>query len=161
MRHQYLALFVLSALALSACAQPNAAQATEPTSVTGECPVTTSEAATPPDDPNADPFGPGPWFINADRTVWADWGPGWQAGKTAQNKVIWIRPANTELVLSGQRRDGEAPPMEATIPCCYTTGFQVTGLYFATGGCWEVTATAGASQLQFVVSIPPITRETP
>lgn len=160
MRHHYLSWLMLSALALSACAQPIAAQAppAEPTAVTVECPVTAPVTATPPDDPNADPFGSGPWFINADETIWAHWGLGWQAGKAAQNKVLWIRPVQTELVLSGQRlalgRD-EAPPMEASIPCCYNTGFQVTGLYFPTGGCWEVTATAGESQLQFVVEISP------
>jgi hypothetical protein len=125
------------------------------------CLVTTPETATPPDDPNADPFGAGPWFINADQTIWADWGPGWAAGKSATNKVIWLRPAQTDLVLSGQRLDGESLPMEASIPCCYNTGFQVTGLYFPTGGCWEVTATAGESQLQFVVEIAPNAGETP
>lgn len=39
------------------------------------------------------------------------------------------------------------------LPCCYPTGFQVAGLYFPTGGCWEVTATAGESKLQFVTMV--------
>lgn len=163
MRYPCLTLFMLGALALSACAQPIAAQetSTESIAVTTECPVSPPETATPPDDPNADPFGSGPWFINTDHTVWAYWGLGWQAGQAAQNKVIWIRPAKTELVLSGQRLDAEAPPMEAVIPCCYATGFQVTGLYFPTGGCWEVMATAGESQLVVVVELPALTNENP
>jgi len=118
-----------------------------------QCPTTLAIEDQPPDDPHADPFGFGPWFINADRTMWAYLDGGWTAGKNG-NKVIWIRPAGTQLLVSGRRLDSEAPPLRADIPCCYTTGFQVTGLYFPTGGCWEVTAEAGESHLQLVVEIP-------
>src|SRR6266436_8395022 len=38
------------------------------------CAVTEATQAKPPDDPNADPFGYGPWQINQDRTIWATWG---------------------------------------------------------------------------------------
>lgn len=164
MKYPGLSLLSLALFILSACAQPLAAQEPIPTAAPTpftKCPVTTPESATPPDDPNADPFGPGPWFINADQTIWVDWGAGWRAGQSASNKVIWLRPAASNLILSGQRLDDASPPMEATIPCCYTTGFQVTGLYFPTGGCWEVTAQAGESQLLFVVEIPPLADETP
>ena len=121
------------------------------------CPATQPITDEPPDDPNADPFGPGPWFINEDRTVWA--GPyaeeyPWKAGADG-NKILWIRPEGTELKVSGHRLDADAPPLRAEIPCCYPTGFQVTGLYFSTEGCWEVTAEAGKSRLQFVVEIAP------
>src|SRR5437867_12811465 len=37
------------------------------------CPVTDAIWAEPPRDPHADPFGMGPWYINADRTIWAGW----------------------------------------------------------------------------------------
>ncbi|MFX3824768.1 hypothetical protein ACJBTM_10570, partial [Streptococcus suis] len=84
---------------------------------------------------NADAFGFGPWYINADRTIWASVPrAGWSAGG---DKVMWIRPAGSDLVVSGRRLDGEAPPLRADIPCCYPTGFQASGLIFPTGGCWE------------------------
>ena len=118
-----------------------------------KCPTTVAIEDQPPDDPNADPFGFGPWFINADRTMWAYLDGGWTAGKDG-NKVLWIRPPGTQLLVSGRRLDGEAMPLRADIPCCYTTGFQVTGLYFPTSGCWEVTAEAEENHLQFVVEIP-------
>lgn len=157
-------------LALSACAPavtiaqelpsalplPEATPQPTPTSLPpagDKCPTTLAVEDQPPDDPHADSFGFGLWFINADRTMWAYLDGGWAAGKDG-NKVIWIRPAGTQLLVSGRRLDGEAPPLRADIPCCYTTGFQVTGLYFPTGGCWEVAAEAGEHHLQFVVEIP-------
>lgn len=70
-------------------------------------------------------------------------------------KVGWFRPVAADLVLTGQRLDGESPPLESEIPCCYPTRFQATGLYFPTEGCWEVTARAAESELSFVVWIEP------
>lgn len=116
-----------------------------------DCPVTPTVEDTPPRDPNADAFGSGPWHVAEDRTIWAAAFP-LVAGADG-NKVIWIRPAGTELEIEGRRIDGDSPPLRAEIPCCYPTGFQVTGLYFPTGGCWEVTATAGDRRLRFVVEV--------
>lgn len=117
------------------------------------CPVTPTIVATPPDDPNADPFGSGPWFINADRTVWA----GWDAVRMQEgrNKVLWIRPPGTELVVAGHRLDADAPPLVADVPCCYPTTFQASALIFPSGGCWKVEAAAGANKLTFVTSVRP------
>ncbi|HKC12415.1 MAG TPA: hypothetical protein VKI41_10320 [Vicinamibacteria bacterium] len=71
------------------------------------------------------------------------------------NKVLWIRPQGTQLVVSGRRLDAEASPLKARIPCCYPTGFQVTGLMFSSVGCWEISAKAGASALTFVTRVGP------
>ncbi|MBI4483752.1 MAG: hypothetical protein HY652_12805 [Acidobacteria bacterium] len=102
---------------------------------------------------NADPFGPGPWYINADRAIWAGPGAGsWVSGKKG-NKVIWIRPQGTQLQVTGRRLDAGAPPLKARIPCCYPTGFQVTGLFFPTPGCREVIAEASSSELKFVTKV--------
>jgi hypothetical protein len=70
-------------------------------------------------------------------------------------KVAWIRPQGSDLVVSGRRLDAEAPPLQALIPCCYPTGFQVTGLYFPTEGCWEVEGRAGKHSLKFVTEVGP------
>lgn len=117
------------------------------------CPTSTTLRDRPPDDPNASPFGPGPWYINQDKTIWAGTlQEAWISGNKG-NKVLWIRPKGTQLQVSGQRLDAEAPPLRARIPCCYPTGFQATKLYFPTTGCWEVRADSGESRLEFVVEI--------
>jgi hypothetical protein len=69
------------------------------------------------------------------------------------NKVLWIRPQGTQLNVTGRRLDADAPPLKVTIPCCYPTGFQATGLFFTTAGCWEVTAKAGSSELKYVTKV--------
>lgn len=116
------------------------------------CPVTRPEVAQPPQDPNADPFSRGPWYINGDRTIWAGWGASPHEGK---NKILWIRPQGTQLAISGRRLDAESSPLVAAIPCCYPTGFQATGLTFPSAGCWEIEAKAGSSDLRFVTLVQP------
>src|SRR6266571_1423581 len=97
------------------------------------CPVTDAIWAEPPRDPNADPFGKGPWYINADRTIWAGWDADRMVACPEGNKVLWIRPQGTQLTVSGRRLDANAGPASATIPCCYPTGFQASGLMFHRG----------------------------
>lgn len=118
---------------------------------------------TAPDDPNADPVGPADWYINADRTIWAGPVPagGWPPGGTMYSgkgtvkgqKTYWVRPKGTQLAIDGRRLDGSGPPVEAHIPCCYPTGFQIVALLFPTEGCWEVHAKAGRSELRFVTQV--------
>lgn len=116
-----------------------------------------------PADPNADPVGPENWYINAERTLWAGPVPesGWSSGGTLYaggttvkgQKTYWVRPERAQLAISGRRLDAAAPPVEAHIPCCYTSGFQIVGLYFPTQGCWEITAKAGVGELRFVTLV--------
>lgn len=138
-----------------AAAAPEAGQ-TQPVtarpSLESTCPVTQPVQATPANDPNADPFGAGPWYINVDRSVWAIAGHWVEGGKG--NKVLWIRPQGTNLAVSARRLDGDdGRPFRANIPCCYPTGFQASQIYFPTSGCWEITATAGRSALRFVTRV--------
>ena len=116
------------------------------------CAATSPVVDQPPDDPNADPFGPSLWHINADRTLWVAM-PTSGVWHTGGEKVGWIRPAGTDLQVSGQRLDGASPPLRVEQPCCYPTGFQVNGLYFPTAGCWEVTAQADNHTLRFVIEV--------
>lgn len=115
------------------------------------CPVTKTILDQPPKDPNADPLGFGEWYVNADRTIWVQ-PQSWRVGDEG-NKVIWIKPAGFNLNVSGRRLDAPAPPLRVSSPCCYPTGFQVTGVIFPTAGCWEITATAGSSELRFVTEV--------
>ena len=139
---------------LTSSAQSQASAEPE-TRAAKDCPLTTPIRDEPPPDPNADPFGVNYWYINADRTLWAGPVEGnypWQAGG---NKVIWIRPQGTQLTISGRRLDSNAPPLKAWIPDGYRTGFQVTGMTFPVGGCWEITARSGDHELRFVTRVAP------
>lgn len=154
---KWLLLVCICAMLLSGCAAlpidasdpALLAQPVANTTSMDSCAVTQPFQDEPPKDPLADPFGFGNWQINTDRTIWVGMPPDGSWG-TGGEKVIWIRPAGTELRVSGQRLDGDAAPLQAEIPCCYLTGFQVTGLTFPSGGCWEVVANAGDHELRFV-----------
>jgi hypothetical protein len=117
------------------------------------CLVTETVRATPPKDRNADPFGSGPWYVNADRTIWAQ--ATWMTTRERGNKVLWIRPAGTDLSISARRIDGSTGKFKAATPCCYPTGFQATGLHFSESGCWEITAQAGSAKLTFITWVHP------
>jgi hypothetical protein len=115
------------------------------------CEVSLPVRAIPPQDARAGPFSEGPWYINADRTIWAGWRT--TQSTVGRNMIVWIRPAGTKLLVEGERLDGEAPPLTAQIPCCYTSGFQMSVIVFPTAGCWRVRASAGDYRLTFVVAI--------
>jgi hypothetical protein len=127
------------------------------------CAASPTLRASAPADPNADPVGPANWYVNADRTLWAGPVPdvGWPSGGTLFSgngvvkgqKTYWVRPHGMQLVIAGHRLDANAPPVEAHIPCCYPTGFQIVALFFPTEGCWEVTARSGDNALQFVTEV--------
>jgi hypothetical protein len=119
------------------------------------CSASPTVRAQAPRDPNADP-ATGDWFINANRSIWAGWFAHdgithWRPG--ARHKTYWVRPQGSQLVISGRRLDGPADPIDAWIPCCYPTGFQIVGLRFPTAGCWEVHAKAGGEELRFVTHV--------
>jgi hypothetical protein len=125
------------------------------------CSVTEPVWAKPPED-SAVPGTPdfGHYFINEDESIWAAaWWTGQQADYLRAGekgiKTGWFRPAGATLEITGQRLDGGASPLEASVPCCYPTRFQATGLSFPTEGCWQVTARAADSELSFVVEVAP------
>jgi hypothetical protein len=135
----------------------------QPSQEPASCPTSSVARDTAPHDPNADPVGPADWYINADRTIWAGTVPagGWPSGGRLYSgsrvvkgqKTYWVRPPGAPLAITGRRLDGEAPGLEAHIPCCYPTGFQIVALHFPTAGCWMVDAKAGASELRFVTRV--------
>ena len=111
----------------------------------------------PPEDSAVlDPPVYGDYFVNEDLSIWASasWATGLNVAKE-WIKVGWFRPAGAELVVTGHRFDGAAPPLQFEAPCCYPTRFQASGLYFPRGGCWEVTAKAADKEFSFVVWVKP------
>ena len=115
------------------------------------CPVTQTIYDEPPRVPNADPFGVGHWYVNADRTIWA----GWEAtSKTDQErkKVMWIKPKGT-FEIRGRRLDADALPLSMTLSDGTGTGFEPTSMFFPTPGCWEVTGSVSDASLTFVTLV--------
>ena len=124
-----------------------------PASQAIDCRATEPIRAEPPQDPDADSFGDGPWFRNADQTIWAWAGPGGWKSSLSGIKVLWIRPERTNLMIVGRRLDETAPPLSVDVPSGYPRSFQPTRLMIRSPGCWEISATAGASQLRFATAV--------
>lgn len=115
------------------------------------CPVTPTVQADAPREPGVGALS-GAWHINADRSIWA-LHQVWRAG--VANKEPWIRPAKAQLVVTGRRLDGTAPPLKVGIPGSYITRLQASGMEFPVEGCWEVTGKAGGKELRFVTEVEP------
>lgn len=125
------------------------------------CPITEPAWVKPPDDAAVSGTPEhGFYYVNEDRSILAS---AWWAGleeeylKASEDgiKMGWFRPAGAELEIIGKRIDGEAPSLDAHVPCCYPTRFQAAGLIFPTEGCWEITGKADDRLLTFVVSVSP------
>src|SRR2546422_536108 len=115
-----------------------ATPATEPARPSFACPVTPTIKETPRLLTKTEPLGPGPWHVNANRTIWV-WDQPYAARKPS--KTMWVRPADTDLVVTGRRLDGNAPPLEVGVPGRFSTGYLATEIIFPERGCWEVSAT--------------------
>jgi TonB family protein len=129
---------------------------------TSVCSVTKSVGERPPDDPHMLPFAKtsGPWYVNADRTMWA-WVGGITPG-TLRIRLLWVRPAATAVTIAARRLDGDAGPVATTIPSTSPWTYQTTDLEFPVPGCWEVTGTAAGHVLRFTMSVlDPSARPSP
>jgi hypothetical protein len=162
-----LAALLLPAFLVACAGTPRSAAPTQPAqqlpvaTPAGACAPTEPVWIKPPDDAavqNSPEYGH--YYVDKDQSLWASaWWAGQdgyrlQAGKEGV-KVGWFRPAGATLKITGRRLDASAPALEASVPCCYPTRFQATGLYFPTEGCWEVSASAAESTLSFIVSVAP------
>ena len=164
---QTLVFYLVMSAVLTACTAIDATDAgTSPlssteNSSTAVCRVTEPVWVKPPEDAAVEGSPEyGYYFVNQDRSIWASawWTEAEDYHLRASEegiKVGWFRPAGAALEITGQRVDGQAPPLDTHVPCCYPTRFQATGLIFPTEGCWEVTAKAADSELSFVVSVDP------
>lgn len=123
-----------------------------------DCPVTKPVKATDPVPPGA-LFGGNSAYGNADLWV-GGLGDGGvmrlrpEPGQDLGNKLGWYRIATGKLTITGRRLDGQAPPLRSEVPEGYgDSGFQSSGVYFASEGCWEITGTVGKARLTFVTYV--------
>ena len=114
------------------------------------CKVTTSEVAMKTSTLEKSALGNGPWLINPDRTIWAADQP-YVANRSVN--TVWMRPANTELIITARRLDGDAPELTVGPAAPYSTGYIAIGVVFPAAGCWEVTGSAGNSKLTFITRV--------
>ena len=123
----------------------------EQTVRSADCPVTTPIVATPPDSPknDRDPLPRGAYFMSADKRIWASAQEWWQGSQ----KVLWLKPVGSRLVVQGRRLDGDAAPLWASIRTGYSGDFQASTIIIPTAGCWEVEARANTSMLRFVLFV--------
>jgi hypothetical protein len=91
-------------------------------------------------------LGPDGVIIADPRFVEADGSVGWKLG--------WWRITPGTLTITGRRLDAPAPPLRGEAGDGYgTSGFQASGVYFPTEGCWEVTGTVSGATLTFVTFV--------
>ena len=114
------------------------------------CPVVAGIKAEAPADPSADRYT-GNWHISADRLIWAP-APATGAAQTFLGPY-WVRPAGTQLTLTARRPGVPGTAITLRERNGYPTGLYWGGFDLPTDGCWEITATAGWSQLTFVTHI--------
>jgi hypothetical protein len=138
---------------------PSVVPSVVPPGSLADCPVTTPEvapvqassmfgagSATGNDALWVGALGPGGVIAADERLVEPDGSIGWKLG--------WYRLVSGRLEITGRRLDATAPPLRASIPDGYgLTGFQSTGVTFATEGCWEITGTVADTPLTFVVFV--------
>lgn len=128
-----------------------------PASQPGICPLTLPTGGTPPGEQWAGTnYGKGElWTTFWPRNVViADAGYVQPDGSIAM-KWPWFRGVKGQLVISGRRLDGNAPPILQRVSSdgYGSTGFLPTSIVFPTEGCWEVTGAVGKARLTFVTMV--------
>lgn len=135
-----------------------------PVGDSNSCPVSSHVTG----HPAGGPTGNNDWYANADRTIWATfWGwdfvrrgpdqPDPKTGYVPGQKVLWYKPSDSLLSVTGRRIDGNAPPLKYDISRDPRPRgpIQPSGIYFPTAGCWEIDAKAGRAKLRLVVLVKP------
>lgn len=131
-----------------ATASADAAQAAEDS----DCPVSAPIQVQPPELVHeSSPLPRGEYYVSADKKIWAVAGLWRQGGQ----KVPWVKPLGSQLVVQGRRLDGDSAPLWASLPAGFTNDFQPSRLLFPSSGCWEIETRADASVMRIVVKVAP------
>jgi hypothetical protein len=121
-----------------------------------ECPVTVPGSVPSSEPWREELFGYGSAYGNGQLWVGGLGLNGVIQFETASDgwKLGWWRAVSGDLRITGRRLDAAAPPLRSTVSRGYgDIGFQSSGVYFPTAGCWEVTGTAGTARLTFVTLV--------
>jgi hypothetical protein len=168
-----LALLAAFAAVVAACSgdsEPQAATTVARTAPASEqkkqeatCPVTVANRTVPPDSTDW-----GPEDSHGNGKLWTLF---WPYGVVVADsgyveddgsigiKWPWWRGVRGTLKIQGRRLDAPARPLRAEINDAYgLTGFQPSGIYFSTEGCWEVTGSVGRAKLTFVTLVVKASR---
>jgi hypothetical protein len=125
------------------------------------CPSTLGSPA-PERIPSREFFGSGSSFGNGKLWVGGLWPDGIILGDprfvdadgAVSMKFGWWRVEPGGLQITGLRRDASAPPATGDVPFGYgDPGFQASGVWFPTEGCWAITGTVGSTSLTFVTFV--------
>ncbi len=160
-----LAAFAVLVAACSGDSEPQAvttaartASASEPERKDGTCPVTIANRSVPPDSSDW-----GPDDSHGNGKLWTLFWPfgvvvadsGYvEDDGSIRMKWPWWRGVRGTLKIQGRRLDGPARPLRAEVNDAYgLSGFQPSGIYFSTEGCWEVTGSVGQASLTFVTLV--------
>jgi hypothetical protein len=77
-----------------------------------------------------------------------------RAGEELSEKFPWVRLVRGYVDIHGSRIDGPAPPAKGDASTGNgRIGFQSSGIWFPTTGCWRIMGTIGTSQLAFTVEV--------
>lgn len=120
-----------------------------------DCPVTPPVLADPPEPEQPegmrrDSLGLAWWYISGDGLLWVGAEP---YRETGGNKVLWLKPIDATLTVTGHPLNAGSPALIVHIPDGYPGDYQASGIFFPTAGCWEVTARADDSVLRFVTHV--------
>jgi hypothetical protein len=123
-----------------------------------KCPITHANGSSPPGERySPEHHGNGKLWTVLWPNGLVEFGPG-RPGMIGENGVLgmkfpWWRDDSVRgsLEITGRRLDGDAPPAFGDVPDGYgSTGFQASGIFFPTVGCWEITGSVGDAELTFV-----------
>ena len=119
------------------------------------CPVTPASDERPPDQHLAEWAPQDEWYRSPDGNIWVAQNniAGIPVGE--MTKVLWGKPTDLELTVTGRRLDGDAPPLLTDVSPYYREqNINPSGIGFSAPGCWEIEARAGKSVLRIVVNVP-------
>jgi len=164
-------LALLLVICVMAACGPSASgtRGASPTPISGPCPVTTRPpvalAPPPTAGTGSNPglvlsAGPDTFLYGNDALVVLLPNDGTlrpsdpQRGLAGGIKFPWFRTAHGDLTIATRRLDAPTDPVPADVPTGYgDVGLQVSGLSFASTGCWQVTGTIAGKTLAFVVNV--------
>ncbi len=122
-------------------------------SASAGCPATLFSPERPP-EPAAGAYPAAGWYKNNDGSLW---GGVLSTGglRSGLDEFVWIKPEGSQLEISGSRLDLMAPPLGVDLLPGGSGASQESTLTFPSGGCWQISARAGSSSLQFTVFVNP------